>query len=151
MLKRLFPQQADNAFRGYKLALWVYVVVLLLLGVMSVNSIFNGHDIAVNADGLPLGDYTPAGAQAVVAFYALWGATQLTLVLFGFVALFRYRALIPLVFALLLLEQLMLRTVHHFVPVAGPRGAPASWLIVVLLSLMAVGLALSLWRRRGAA
>ena len=151
MFNRLLPRQADNDFQGYTLALWLFGAILLVLAAMSVNSVFNGHYVAVNADGLPLDTYTPAGAQAVVSFYATWGLTQLVIVAFGVIALLRYRALVPLMFLLLLFEQLLLRTVHFFLPVAKPHGVPASWFIICLLSLMALGLVLSLWQRRGKA
>lgn len=151
MLTQLLPRQADNSFRGRSPALWLLAIVLLLLAAMSVNSIFNGHDVAINADGLPLASYTPAGAQAVVAFYAIWGLTQLIVVAFGSIVLLRYRALVPLTFLLLLLEQLLLRLVHLYLPVARPHGAHASWIIIALLSLMALGLAASLWPRRAKA
>ncbi len=147
MLGQLLPRQADNSFQGFKLGLWLFGVVLLLLAAMSMNSIFNGHYVAINADGLPLDSYTPAGIRAVVSFYATWGLTQLVVVAFGMIVLFRYRALVPLIFLLLLLEQLLLRVIRFYRPLAGPNGAPASWLIIVLLSLMAAGLILSLWPR----
>ena len=148
MINHFLPRQADNTYPGRKLALWIFTLVLLMLAAMSVNSIFNGHSIAVNADGLPLDTYTPAGAQAVVSFYAIWGVTQLVIVLFGVIALVRYRALVPLVLALLLLEQLLLRVIDYFLPIAKPHGVPASWFVILLLALMVLGLVLSLWRRR---
>lgn len=147
MFNRLLPGTANNDYQGYKIALWIFGVLLLLIAAMSLNSIFNGHYVAVNADGLPLDSYTAGGAQAVVSFYATWGLTQLMLVIVGVVALFRYRALVPLVFLLLLLEQFLLRMVHYFRPVAKPHGAPASIFIIVLFSLLIVGLVLSLWKR----
>lgn len=65
MFNRLLPRQADNDFQGYTLALWLFGAILLVLAAMSVNSVFNGHYVAVNADGLPLDTYTPAGGHAL--------------------------------------------------------------------------------------
>lgn len=148
MFNQLLPRQADNGFQGCKPALWIFVLILLILTAMSVNSIFNGHSVAINADGLPLDTYTPEGAQAVVSFYAIWGGTQLIIVMLGIITMIRYRALVPLMFLMLLLEQLILRVIHYYLPVAKPEGTPASWFIVLLLSLMTLGLLLSLWRSR---
>ena len=89
MLSQLLPSQANNRFQGYRLALWVFGVVLLLLAAMSMNSIFNGHYVAINADGLPLDSHTPAGIRAVVSFYAIWGLAQLVVVTFGIIVLLR--------------------------------------------------------------
>lgn len=148
MMNQLLPRTADNNFQGYKIALWIFALVLLAFAAMSLNSIFNGHFVAIHADGLPLDTYSPAGAQAVVSFYATWGVTQLTIVTVGIFVLARYRALVPLVFLLLLLEEVSLRSVHYYLPIAKPHGVPASLFIDVLLSLMALGLVLSLWRRK---
>lgn len=150
MLNRLLPYKADNHYQGHKSSLWVFGVLLSLLAAMSLNSIFNGHYVAVNADGLPLGSYTPGGAQAVVSFYATWGVTQLLLVIVGILILIRYRTLVPAFFLLFLLEQFFLRMVPYFRPVAKPHGTPASTFVIILFSLLIVGLALSLWKRKGA-
>lgn len=148
MRNQLLPRQADNKFQGYRLALWIFAIILLMFAAMSANSIFNGHYVAVYADGLPLDSYSSAGAQAVVSFYAIWGITQLIVVTIGVIILLRYRTLVPLMFLLLLLEQILLRVIHHYLPIAKPNGAPASWFIVVLLSLVVLGLVLSLRRNR---
>lgn len=148
MLNQLLPRQADNNFQGHRLALWLCAAALFLLTAMSLNSIFNGHSIAINADGLPLDSYTPAGAQAVVSFYAIWGVTQLTINVLGIIALARYRALVPLMFLFLLLEQLSREAVHHFLPIAKVGVAHGSFVNPVLVALMAVGLILALWNRR---
>ena len=58
MLNRLLPRQVDNTYRGYKLALWLFALVVLVKVAMSVNSIFNGHTVASSADGIPLDTFT---------------------------------------------------------------------------------------------
>lgn len=148
MLNRLLPRQADNSFQGRKLALWIFAIVLLVLAAMSINSILNGYYVARDIDGLPLDSYTPEGVQAVVALFAIWGGTELTIVLLGFIAMLRYRALVPLMFLVLLLEQLLRRLINYNLPIAKSEGVSISWFIILLTSLMALGLVLSLWRRR---
>ena len=148
MFNQLLPRQADNSFQGRKLALWIFALVLLVLAAMSVNSIFNGQYVAKDIDRLPLDTYSTAGAKAVVSFFAIWGGTELIIVLIGFIMLLRYRALVPLMFLVLLLEQLLRRLINISLPLAKPEGVSISWFIVLLMSLMALGLVLSLWRRR---
>lgn len=146
MFNLLLPRQADNSFQGRKLALGIFAFVLLILTAMSANSIFNGRFVAIQADGVPLDTYTPAGAQAILSCIATWGVTQLMIVLLGIITLIRYRALVPLMFSVLLLGQLLMRVTQYCLAVAKPEGVPASWFIILLLSLMALGLILSLWR-----
>lgn len=147
MFDVLLPQEAGNDFRGHKSGLWILAVVLLLLAAMSVNSIFNGHYVATQADGLPLGSFSAVAAHVVIMFYAVLGVTQLTVVLFGIAALMRYRGLVPLVFLLLLAEQVSWRIVHHVLPVSTQGGTGGSWFIYGLMVLIFIGFVLSLWRR----
>jgi hypothetical protein len=148
MLNQLLPRQVDNMYHGYKLGLWLFGVLLLMKSTMSLNSIFNGRMVASSADGIPLDTFTPAGAQTVVALFAIWGLAHLAFCALGFVALVRYRALVPFLFLLLLVEQLSRKLVLQVIPVARVGTPPAFLVNLILLTLMASGLALSLGRRR---
>jgi hypothetical protein len=89
-------------------------------GAMALNSIFNGRSVASTADGIPLDSFTPAGAQTVVALFALFGLARLMLTLVGLVVLLRYRALVPFLFALLLLEHLCRYLILRWIPIPAP-------------------------------
>ena len=147
MLKRLLPRQADNTYRGYRAALWLFGALVLLKSLVSLSSIFDGRDVAVSADGIPLDAFTPAGAQAVVAAFAAWGLAQLTVCLLGVLILARYRSLVPFMFALLLLEHLGRRLLFQLMPVAGTGTPPGFFVNLIILALMVAGLSLSLWNR----
>lgn len=147
MLSVLLPREAGNDFRGRKAGLWILAVVLLLFAVMSANSIFNGHYVATKADGLPLDSFSTAATQVIIKFYAMWGATQLIIVTFGTIALVRYRALVPLTFLLLLVEQVFWRAVHHALPISRQGASGGSWFIYVLLAATLTGFVLSVWKR----
>ncbi len=54
MLNPLLPRRVDNTYRGHKLALWLFGLVVLLKLVISLNSIFNGRTVASSADGILL-------------------------------------------------------------------------------------------------
>lgn len=145
MIPKLLPRQVDNTYSGYRAALWLFALVVLMKTLMSLNSIFNGHTVASSADGIPLDTFTSAGAQAVVSLFAAWGLGQLMICLLCILVLARYRALIPFMFALLLVEHLSRRLIFHIMPIAGTGRSPGAAVNLVLLTLMVVGLALSLW------
>jgi hypothetical protein len=117
--RRLLPRQADNTYYGSKLALWLFGLLVFMKVAMGFNSIVNGHSVASSADGIPLDTFTPAGAQTVVSLFALSGLRQLIICLLGILVLVRYR-----------------------VRTGTPPGAIVN---LVLLALMVIGLALSLW------
>ena len=147
MSNQLFPQQVDNTYRGYKLALWVFGLLLLMKLAIGLNSIFNGYTVARSADGIPLDTYTAAGAQTVVSMFALLGLSHVVTCLLGILVLIRYRSLIPFMFALLLVEYVGRKLILYFLPIAKTGTPPGSIVSYVLLALMLVGLALSIRKR----
>jgi hypothetical protein len=87
----------------------------------------------------------PASAQAVVSLFAAWGLGQFILCLLCIGALARYRALVPFLFVLLLLEHLSRRLIFLVMPIVR-TGTPSGFFVNLgLLALIVVGLPLSLW------
>ena len=144
MFEQLLPKRADNTFQGPKLALWLFAVVVIVKSVMSLVSIFNGYLTATSADGIPLDTYTPAGAQTVLSLVALLGLTQLMICLVCVLVLVRYRTMVPVMFALLLLHQLSRYIVFYFLPIVRTGTPPGPVVNLTLLAMMIVGMALSL-------
>jgi hypothetical protein len=144
MFDPLLPRQIDNTYRGHRLALWLFAALVLLKGAIGVGTIFNGRSAATSADGIPLDTFTPAGEQAFVALFAAWGLSQLMLNLMGLLVLVRYRAMIPFMFALLLLEHLGRKLIFVVMPIARTGDAPGGFINLALVAVMIVGLVLSL-------
>jgi len=151
MLNPLLPRVADNAYRGYKIALWLFGLVVLFKAAIAGGVTFNGHYAAVNADGIPLDSFGAAGAQAFLAMDAAWGLGSFMLCGLSAIVLFRYRTLVPLMFVVLLLEHVLRKLIFYVMPI--PRvGAPASISInLILAAVMVAGLALSLLKTKRAA
>jgi hypothetical protein len=147
MLQQLLPPHIDNTFRGHWLALWLFGGLVFMKGAIGLGTIFNGRATAMTADGIPLDTFTPAGAQAFVAAFAAWGLAQLMLNLLGVLALVRYRSMVPLMFTVLLLEHLSRKLIFWFLPIARSDSPPGFYINLVLVAVMIVGLALSLWNQ----
>ncbi|HLK09267.1 MAG TPA: hypothetical protein VKV30_15030 [Candidatus Angelobacter sp.] len=143
MFNQLFPQRIDNTYRGHKLALWFFGLIVLMKTAMSVNSIFLGHKIATSADGIPLDTFPSAAAGTILSMFAIWGLAHLMICLLCVLVLFRYRAMVPLMFTFLLLEHLGRKLVLHFLSIARSGAAPGSYVNLLLLAAMIAGLALS--------
>ena len=141
---RLLPQRVDNTYRGHKLALWLFGAVVLMKLAMSLNSIFNGYVVASSADGIPLDTFSSAAARTVVALFAIWGLAHLMICLLCILVLVRYRSMVPLMLALLLLEHLSRKLILQFLPIVRTGTPPGFFINFMLLALMIVGLALSL-------
>src|SRR4051812_48785644 len=116
MFNQVFPQQVDNVYRGHKLALWLFGLIVLMKTAMGVNSILLGHKIATSADGIPLDTFPPAAAQTIISMFAIWGFAQFMICLLCILVLFRYRAMVPFMLLFLLVEHLGRKLVLHFIP-----------------------------------
>lgn len=149
MFRHLLPQRIDNAYRGHRLALWILAALVLMKGGIGLGTIFNGRSAAVSADGIPLDTFSPAGAQAFISLFAAWGLAQLMLNLLGLLALLRYRAMVPLMFAVLLVEHLGRKLIFWILPIARAETPPGLFVNLGLVALMVIGLALSLRSQDG--
>lgn len=144
VLNRLFPQRIDNDYRGYKMGLWLFVPITCMRLGISLLHIFSVDGGAQSISTMPLDTYPPGAAQNVIALFARMGVDQLALSLVFGLALIRYRAMIPLMYALMVLHEIALRGVVAMKPLAlaGTSGARTPGL--VLAALTTAGLALSL-------
>lgn len=142
------PRSIDNHYRGQKLALWLFWIVLIIRAAQGVSLIINGHAIVKEADGIPLETFPPAAAQSIVAMFALSGGARLVLSILGILIFVRYRSAIPLMLALLALDQAVKELLLYVYPlyrVGNPIGPTIN---LVLLFLTIIGFALSLWGKR---
>ena len=143
-LNPVLPGLIDNVHRGHPLAIWLLVPILIFKSGIALGTIFNGRAAAQTADGIPLDSFGAAGAAAVVTLFALWGLSQLVFGTLGVLALVRYRAMIPLVYVLLLVEHVARRGILLAMPIARGQAPPGLYINLALLVSMTVGLAFAL-------
>jgi hypothetical protein len=149
MLEQLLPRVADNHYRGQRFGLWLFALMLLKIP-MGVNVMLNAPSVARSADGVPVDTLGEPGAAAFLFAFAAWGLAQFVLGLLCLVVLVRYRSLVALAFALLLVEQFGRMGLRGYWPVeriAAPGGA----INAVLAGIMVAGFLLSLRPRRSSA
>ena len=141
MFDRLFPSSAASQYSGGRGAVWLATLLVLVKMAIALGSMFNGHYAASVVDGIPLDQYTPAGAQAVLALFANLGFSQLLIGAIGLLVVARYRALLPGYLLLLVLEHGGRKAIALFLPiprVGGAGGGTVTWAIIGLLVLALV-------------
>jgi hypothetical protein len=148
MIDQVLPRNIDNSYRGHRLAFLPFGLLVLLKLTVGLNSIFRGSLVMTTADGIPLGTFPAAATQSLISLWALLGLSHVVMALLCILVLIRYRGMIPFMFALLLLQHLGGRLIAHYLPLVRTGEPPASIVNLTLLTLMVVGLALSLWRPR---
>ena len=144
MVERVFPSAADFTYRGSRIALWLLGLVLILKLAIALGAIFNGHYAATVADGIPIDSYTPQGAQAFLSLFASLGLSQFMLAAFGVVLLVKYRALVPLLLLLLLVEYVARKGVNAYIPIARTDRAPGGAINWVIFGVMVLAFILSI-------
>lgn len=145
----IFPRTLDNVYRGQWPGLWLFVLFLALKLLMSVNSILNTRTVAEGADGIPLDTYGGDGAAMVLLLFSLLSWSQLVMALFAVLVLLRYRAMVPLMFVIFLVEHLGRRVVLAMHETERGDGASIGFYINFGLSvLLVIGFLLSIWPRR---
>lgn len=141
MIDRLLPPRADNDYRGHPLALWVFFPIAGITVVRSLIHMFRADGGAQSIATIPLDHFTSAGAAAVILIFALWGLSQLLLGLLYCAVLWRYRALLPLMYLLLVLEyggRLALALWKPIQTLHTPPGAVGNYVFICLAVAMLV-------------
>ena len=144
VLNRILPERIDNRYRGHPLALWLFIPITFQKLAVSLTHLFKADGGAQSISTMPLDTYPSSAAQNIVGLMARNGLEQLMIALLFVIILLRYRAMIPLMYALIVAHYLATRGVSQMKPLvlAGTSGASTPALVIAILS--AAGLVLSL-------
>ena len=148
MINKFLPEQLDNTYRGHKLALWFFGVVVFMKALQGLSVIYDSYSMASSADGIPIETFPTAAAQTVATLFAISGFFRLIISLLAMLVFIRYRSAIAFMFSLLALDYVGRQIILRFYPlvrVGNPVGPNVSH---ILFALTIVGLVLSLWKMR---
>ncbi|HEY2050266.1 MAG TPA: hypothetical protein VGH03_13060 [Caulobacteraceae bacterium] len=145
-MDRILPKTVDNRYRGHAAALWLFGLLVLFKAMISFVSLADPVRGYV-ADGIPLNTYSAAAARALIGVGAFLDVELLMLVLLFVLALVRYRAMIPLMYLVLVVEFLAHKGVGIWRPIARIGGSAASFATLGVFALTLIGLALAVTGR----
>ena len=151
MLRRLLPPVVDNRFDGHPAAVWLFVPLALMQLALGAVHILRPDGGAQSVSHIPLDTYPDGAAQNIVGLMARMGLEQGLLGVVFLVVLLRYRALIPLMYALMVLHYLGAKLVAACKPLAlaAPSGASNMHLVIAVLAVFGCVLALAPRGERG--
>lgn len=144
-LSRFLPPSTAD-YNGPQLPVYFLVLMAIASTIRSLIHIFAPDGGANSIAGMAV---HVAGGLNIIAMFGQWGASQLILAIFYWLAILRYRFLIPFMLAVLVLEQALRIGVGHLKPIevaASPPGEIGSY---VILPLSVIALVVSLRRTRG--
>jgi hypothetical protein len=157
MLNRLFPRQIDNSYQGNLLAIWLFVPVvgmktLMGFNVAGLNPWVSSRFILQSADGVPIDTFPPLAASVTAFMFQSWGLALLVLALLGLIALLRYRAMLPLMYLALGVEQIGRKVISVVSPIVETEVSSGisvgAWINWGLSAALVIGFVLSLTPRR---
>lgn len=134
MLEQLFPETLDNRFRGHLLALWLFIPITLGKMLAGLSYLF-AADVRASE---PLASQNVEGEAGIAEIVAQIGLSELSLGLVFLVVLFRYRSMIPLMYALLLVGILLEKGLmsHSYSAVVSEPSNPLLTLTIALMSIV---------------
>ena len=144
MLNRIFPEQFDNRYRGHRFALWLFFPLTFVNMAIALVAIFRKDGGAQSADGIPLDTFVAGGAETVIGIVAILGLAKLILGLFSVLALVRYRSMIPLMYVVVVAEQLGRKGIGLMKPIVHIGTPTGGFVNLAIITLSIVGLFLSL-------
>jgi hypothetical protein len=145
MLQRLFPATVDNRFRGHPAALWLFVPLVLMKLALGVAHMLRFDGGAQSVSHMPLDAYPDGAAQNIIGLMARMGLEQFLLGGLFLVVLLRYRALVPLMYAVMVLHYVGAKLVaaHKPLALAAASGAGTMHLVIAVLAVFGFVLALA--------
>jgi hypothetical protein len=148
MLERIFPKCIDNRYRGYRAALWLLYGLTFVNVAIALVAIFRKDGGAQSADRIPLDTYGVAAAQAVIGVVAFLGLAKLLMGLLSVLALIRYRALVPLMYLVLVVDYLAHKGIGWMKPILRDGTHVGGYVTLILFGMSVVGLVLSISGKR---
>jgi hypothetical protein len=147
-VKLLFPLTIDNQFGGHKVALWFFYLVTAVTLWRSQHHLFAPDGGAQSIATIPLDTFSAGASSTVIGLFALWGLSQLIIGLIYLIASIRYRALIPLLYLLGILEYAVRASVSAgYKPIETVGDAPGAVANVPFIVVFSIMLMLSLWNQ----
>jgi hypothetical protein len=138
VLNRLLPPQADNNYKGHKIAAWFFLLFAVVGFARSCIHLLAPDGGAGSIAGMNL---AVNGADGIIFAFSLWGSAQLLYAVIQLVVCCRYRTLIPFMYLILLVEVLLRMFVGHIKPVHfahTPPGAIGNWVTIPVALIMLV-------------
>jgi hypothetical protein len=144
MFGRLFPRQFDNAYRGHGLALLILGVLLLLRMVQTGLGVVDPELVIRGPDGILFDTFNAPAQAAFLYLFRLLCFLNILLCLVGVLALVRYRAMVPLIYLVLLALLGGQKVLGLLYPIPRAPEAQGSLIIFAMLAVTLLSWILSL-------
>jgi hypothetical protein len=131
---RLLPRVSEE-YEGHMLAFYILILIAIVSSIRSLIHIIAPDGGANSIAGLAV---DVEGGQNVIAIFAQWGVSQLILAIFYWLAILRYRFMVPFMLLIVAIEQVFRISVGQFkslIVASPPPGEIGSYMIIPLALL----------------
>ena len=135
----LFPNLIDNEYKGKKIPLFFFYLLIPVTIIRSLVHIFKADGGAQSIANIPLHLYSEQASDTIVHLFSEWGLSQLLFGVLYIVVLIKYKSLIPLMYLFLVLEystRLLLAFYKPFVLEGYAPGGIANYFLVPLFVVL---------------
>jgi len=142
LLDTLLPENANNEFHGGRVPLVTFCALIAMTTFRSSVHFLKGDSGVNSIASIHLFPGDPDPNQVIYMYSSLWGTQQAVMVIVYLIVLMRYRNLIPLMFALMIVEvgfRSVVAQIHPLTPefyVRTPPGKRGNLPILVISALM---------------
>ena len=135
----LFPNLIDNEYKGKKIPLFFFYLLIPVTIIRSLVHIFKADGGAQSIANIPLHLYSEQASDTIVHLFSEWGLSQLLFGVLYIVVLIKYKSLIPLMYLFMVLEystRLFLAFYKPFVLEGYAPGGIANYFLVPLFVVL---------------
>ena len=147
VFQRIFPLQIDNVFRGHWIALWLFAALVLVRLAQGVATFIDPDLVIRSADGILIETFNQPAQQVLPPIFRVLGMLNILICLLCTVALVYYRAMLPLMYLVLIFLFAGQKTISIVYPIPRAPDAPGNLVVWALIVLTVIGFLLSLARR----
>ncbi len=147
MITRIFPKNINNDYKGYGIAVYVFVIYSVMSVVRSCIHFFSPDGGAGSIAHIDLSQ----GGENIIFVFGLWGSSQLILAFVQLLVSVRYKSLLPFMYILLFLEycfRALLGMMKPLVFEAAAGTPPGGYLDKIMIPLALIMLMLSLMTKK---
>lgn len=140
MFEKLFPSTIDNTYKGHSLGRWLlYLYILKSLFSGSVH-MFAPDGSAQSIASIALDSFSEGASNTIITIFGMWGMEQFVIGLIALMVVLRYRALIPAIALVYVVEYVGRFAMTLITPGVfsehTPPGAVADYVLVPLAFIM---------------
>jgi hypothetical protein len=145
MFSRLFPKQFGNAYRGHWLGLVILGLMLFFRLAQTTMGLIDPVLVIRGPDGILFDTFNGPAQTAFTYVFRLLCFLNVLICLIGVLALVRYRAMVPLIYLVLLLLLAGQKVLGMLYPIPRAPDAPGGMIVLAMLAVSLLGFLLSLF------